>query len=128
MKNNPSLSLKLEPSPFTTAWVVLPEYTQWENRNNKFQWREDLSFEKAAESAFGFSWKKPISARPLPRPMGKGDFINVLTKEAGQWLKLASSVNGQRTWVWSDWEEVFGEEADIRKKIDKTILNLENGS
>jgi len=112
--------------PITSAWVVFPEYTQWENRKNKLYWEEDFELEETAEFAFRFSWKKPATTRRWNRPIGKGDFVLVSNMRTSQWLKLASAKNGKRIWVWSDWDEVFGEEATVRKKINKTLLDLES--
>ena len=108
----------------TEVWVVFPEYTQWENRKNKSYYKQDLDYKKAAEATFKYSWRKPACARPWARPIGQGDFIYVKNHQGNQWLKLSKAVCGHRQWVPVDWEDVFGEEANTRKAIDKMLKNL----
>ena len=118
---------KLSPIETTEVWVVFPEYTQWENRKNKLQYHKYLDYEEAAEATFRYSWRKPACSRPWTRPIGRGDFIYIThypTVHGPQWLKLAESANGKREWEQVDWEDVFGEEANTRKSIDKMLSDL----
>lgn len=93
----------------TTAWVIFPEYTQYENRNNNLFWDKKFELKDAADAAVKFSWKKPIVARKWERPMQFGDFVLVSNNEESEWFKMVQckDCNGYE-WEVSSWDEVFG--------------------
>ena len=78
----------------TTAWVVFPEYTQWENKDNKMFWDEDYDLEAAADAAVKHSWKKPIMTRKWPRPVTFGDFVLVTNSNSSEWFKMIRCKGG----------------------------------
>tara|TARA_Y100000310_G_scaffold323856_1_gene384874 strand:- start:698 stop:1093 length:396 start_codon:yes stop_codon:yes gene_type:complete len=110
----------------TTAWVIFPEYTQWENKDNKLFWDEDYELEAAAEAAVKHSWKKPIITRKWPRPITFGDFVLTTNSKSSEWFKMVKckDCNGYE-WETSSWEEVFGEEAKTRKNIREYLKEVE---
>jgi hypothetical protein len=113
---------------FTSAWVIFPEYTQWENKDHKLHWEESYDLKDAADYAVKYSWKKPITARKWERPMSFGDFVLVSNSESAhsEWFKMieCKDCNGYE-WEVSSWEEVFGDEARTRKGIDEYLKEAE---
>ena len=107
----------------TTAWVVFPEYTQWENKDNQLFWDKDLELEDAANAAVKFSWKKPVVSRKWERPVTFGDFVLVSNSNSSEWLKMVRHKDDSSGYEWqvSSWEEVFGEESAVRKDVKEYL-------
>tara|TARA_B100000131_G_C17967627_1_gene553064 strand:- start:56 stop:463 length:408 start_codon:yes stop_codon:yes gene_type:complete len=110
----------------TTAWVIFPEYTQWENKDNKLFWDEDYELEAAADAAVKHSWKKPIMTRKWPRPITFGDFVLATNSRSSEWFKMVEckGCNGYE-WETSSWGEVFGDEAETKKNIREYLKEVE---
>ena len=107
----------------TTAWVVFPEYTQWENKDNQLFWGKDLELEDAANAAVKFSWKKQVVRRKRERPVTCGDFVLVSNSNSSEWLKMVRHKDDSSGYEWqvSSWEEVFGEESAVRKDVKEYL-------
>ena len=121
---------------FTSIWVIFPELTQWENKGHKLHWEGCHDLETVCDYAVKHSHdgREIITNKKQPhkwkRGITFGDFIHAMNskvKTPSAWFKMVECqcCDGYK-WEISSWEDVFGEEARTRKKIDNTLKEFTN--